>query len=170
MSPEKSTSPASRRKGRTRRLNAVTSALIGPALRARGITINRIITQWHLIAGAAAEWCEPAAIRFPQNKTDDGTLTLNVTSGRGPEVQMMTGELIRRVNQVFGYAAVSRITISQTTRSPASTPTPPEPRRVISPEVAEKFTESRQHIDPEVSEDLRKALDNLGKSLSGTSD
>ncbi|MCE2516302.1 MAG: DUF721 domain-containing protein [Alphaproteobacteria bacterium] len=174
MSPEKSTSSPSRRhqpgghrKGRSQRLNAVTSKLIGPALRARGITINRIITEWRLIAGDAADWCEPASIRFAPNKTDDGTLTINVSSGRGPEMQMMTGELMRRVNQVFGYAAVNRITISQTTLTPSAPPSGAEARRIITPEAAEKFNQSRQQIDPEVSEDLRKALDNLGKSLSG---
>jgi hypothetical protein len=158
------------RKGRRQRLNKVTARLLGPALRRQGITINRIITEWPQIAGDASGWCEPASINFTANTTNNGTLTVNVASGRGPEMQMMTADIIRKVNQVFGYGAISRITISQTTLPLQTASSLPKYRQKITPELAEKFTQERQNIDPNISEDLRKALDNLGKSLSGDQD
>lgn len=166
MQYEKPASPKGKRRGKTQRLNKVTASLIGPALRARGISISRIITEWHHIAGAAASWSEPATIRFPQNQTDEGTLTVNVASGRGPEMQMMTDAIIRNVNKVFGYAAISRITITQTTLSASKAKSSPEPQRIVTEENAEKFTEAVEQISDDVSNDLRKALDNLGKSLA----
>ena len=163
-----------KRKGKTRRLNQLTAQLLGPALRARGITIHRIITEWPHIAGDAALWSEPQTIKFPQNQHDEGTLTVTVRSGRGPEIQMLEPEIISRCNQVFGYRAISRIAISQTTGTPLEqkqAPMQPAPSSIKpDPETAQAFEDARQKIAPETSPQLRKALDLLGKSLSGHGD
>ena len=158
------------RKGRTQRLNSVVSSLIGPALRARGITLNRIITEWDSIAGDAATWCAPESIRFPPQQTNDGTLTVSVASGRGPEMQMMSEAIIARVNQVFGYGAVNRIAITQTTRTPQNIKKPPQQKPKPPADAAKKFHQTRKSISPNASDGLRKALDRLGKSLAGDSE
>ena len=160
-----------KRTGKTRRLNQMTAGILGPVLRARGISIHRVVTEWHHIAGDAAGWSEPQSIRLPQNQADDGVLTLTVQSGRGPEIQMMEQEIITRCNQVFGYRAITRIAISQTTGSPLTTPKTkpaPTPSRIKPhPDAAKAFNKGRAQIKPETSPELRKALDMLGKSLSG---
>ena len=166
--------PTQKRKGKTRRLNQLTAGLLGPVLRARGITIHRIITEWPHIAGDAAGWSEPQNIKFPQNQQDEGSLTITVRSGRGPEIQMLEEEIIRQCNQVFGYRAIARIVISQTAGTPLSvqTPSPQPPARPIKPDVdtAKAFDEARQKIATQASPELRQALDTLGKSLSGKTD
>lgn len=163
--------PPQKRKGKTRRLNQLTAGLLGPVLRARGITIHRMITEWPHIAGDAAAWSEPQNIKFPQNQQDEGILTVTVRSGRGPEIQMLETEIIRRCNQVFGYRAIARIVISQTAGTPlAAQKSSPQPiPSTIKPDAdtAQAFDDARQKIDPETSPELRKALDTLGKSLSG---
>ena len=165
------------------RLNLLTTGLLGPALRARGITIHRIITEWPHIAGDAATWSEPQAIKFPNyqhggSQQDEGTLTITVRSGRGPEIQMLEGEIISRCNQVFGYRAIGRIAISQTTGTPladAADRKSPQPQPIpshIKPDqaTAQAFDEARQTITTDASPALRQALDRLGKSLSGQDD
>lgn len=160
-----------KRQGKTRRLNQLTASLLGPVLRARGITIHRIITEWNLIAGHAAGWSEPHAIHFPQNQQDEGTLTITVRSGRGPEIQMLEPEIISRCNQVFGYRAITRIAISQTTGAPLDAHSeqnlPPPSSIKASDEDEVAFEKARHEIKPDASPALRKALDMLGKSLIG---
>ena len=166
--------PTQKRKGKTRRLNQLTAGLLGPVLRARGITIHRIITEWPHIAGDAAAWSEPQNIKFPQNQQDEGSLTITVRSGRGPEIQMLEEEIIRRCNQVFGYRALARIVISQTAGTPlgAQTPAPQPTPSTIKPDAdtAKAFDDARQKIAPQTSPEVRQALDTLGKSLSGETD
>ena len=166
--------PTQKRKGKTRRLNQLTAGLLGPVLRARGITIHRIITEWPHIAGDAAAWSEPQNIKFPQNQQDEGSLTITVRSGRGPEIQMLEEEIIRRCNQVFGYRAIARIVISQTAGTPLSVQTPtlqPAARPTIpDADTAKAYDEAREKIAPQTSPELRQAIDTLGKSLSGKTD
>ena len=95
-------------RGKTRRLNTLTDRLINPALRRRGISLSRIVTEWHKIAADAAAWSEPSMIRFPEGESRNGTLTVSIRSGRGPEMQMRSQEIVEGCNAVFGYAAISR--------------------------------------------------------------
>ena len=169
--PKSPKRPVPKRQGKSRRLNQLTAHLLGPSLRARGITIHRIVTEWQTIAGDAASWSEPASISFPQGQQDHGTLTVAVQSGRGPEMQMLETTIVKHCNQVFGYRAIDRITISQTTLTPlrpADMPLPPAPN-TIKPdaESAVQIQKTRLEITTSSSPELRKALDNLGKSLSG---
>ena len=101
-------------------------------------------------------------------------MTITVRSGRGPEIQMLEEEIIRRCNQVFGYRALARIVISQTAGTPlgAQTPAPQPTPSTIKPDAdtAKAFDDARQKIAPQTSPELRQALDTLGKSLSGETD
>ena len=155
-----------KRVGKSQRLSKLMPKLLGPVMQARGLTISRIITDWPHLAVASKDWSEPQSLKFPPGKTTEGSLTVNVASGRGPEMQMMTGELISRINQLFGYRAVSRIVISQT----AMRAKKPEKALKISREwsEAEKTAFKKTHDTSlaKASPELQKALDNLGKSLA----
>jgi len=154
------------RRGKTQRLNKLMPKLLGPVLQARGLTVSRIITEWPQLAGDAREWSEPQSLKFPPGKQSEGSLMVNVASGRGPEMQMMSGEIIMRINQLFGYRAVARIAITQTVMKQK---TPRIPKKIIrdaTPEEKRAFSQARQKITPKASPELQKALDNLGKSLA----
>lgn len=154
------------KRGKTRRLNTLTDRLINPVLRQRGISLSRIVTEWQNIAGDAAAWSEPAMIRFPEGESRDGTLTVSIRSGRGPEMQMLSPAIIDSCNAVFGYAAISRINITQSVASGARQPQPDAPKtRKPKPLSPTEWTLQRHRIDQVKDETIRKTLDNLGKSL-----
>lgn len=151
------------RSGKTTRLGRLAEKLLGPALAARGFSHHRIITEWPRIAGDAAQWSEPATITFPKGQTRDGTLVVNIRSGRGPEMQMLIPSILEQCNAVFGYQAVSRITITQVAMEQPGQPPPPAP----APAPAASPGDPPALDAPDgISPELHKALDNLGKSLA----
>ncbi|MGC6484792.1 MAG: DUF721 domain-containing protein [Candidatus Puniceispirillales bacterium] len=153
-------------RGKTRRLNTLTDRLISPALRRRGISLSRIVTEWQSIAGEAATWSEPAMIRFPEGESRNGTLTVSIRSGRGPEMQMLTPMIIEGCNAVFGYAAIGRISITQSAVSATgSTLEAPPKRRKPRPISESELAVQQNRLASVKDENIRKTLDNLGKSI-----
>ena len=152
------------RRSRPTKLSRLTESLLGPSLVARGFTHSRLVTEWPDIAGEAAAWSEPANIRFPKGKTDDGTLVVNIHSGRGPEMQMLVPGIIEKCNAVFGYSAIGRITLTQVAMEfDSARGKPPAPER------AEDPGEEAGTVLPEdlaASPELRDTLDSLGKSIA----
>ena len=133
--------------------------LVAPSANERGFAISRLISHWQDIVGDTAAWCQPADIHFPRSSSNDGTLKLQITSGRGPQAQAMSAQIIDQVNAAFGYQAVGRITLVQ--NLPPSCPeTPPKKPATISdaPDVW-TLDEKLKHIK---SPELRAALRRLG--------
>ena len=150
-------------RNRPTRLNRITEALLGPALAKRGFTHSRLVTEWPAIAGDAAAWSEPANITFPKGKSLDGTLVVNIRSGRGPEMQMMLPGIIERCNAVFGYAAIGRITLTQVSMEGASArPSAPPP---ASADDGEEQDDPGLPGDVAASPELRETLASLGRSV-----
>ena len=102
------------RKKHMTRLSKLVNPMIEPSVRARGFILSRLISEWPQIMGDMATWCQPAELKFAAGDTANGTLKLAIASGRGPEASQQTAIIINRVNAAFGYAAVSRISFSQT--------------------------------------------------------
>ena len=142
-----------------KRLSTMIDPMIAPSARARGFTIGRILSQWPDIVGEMASWCRPDAVAFPRDSRSDGTLRLQIASGRGPQAQAISAQIIDQVNAAFGYQAVGRITLVQ--NLPPSTPkTPPKKPATISdaPDIW-TLDEKLKHIK---SPELRAALRRLG--------
>jgi hypothetical protein len=59
-----------------------------------------------------AQITNPVKILFPKN-TLGGTLVLEIDGAFGPEIQMQSALIIEKVNKVYGYTAISRISIRQ---------------------------------------------------------
>ncbi len=154
-----------KRTNKSTRIGKLTGRLMNPALKRRGFTHSRIITEWSQIAGDAANWSDPENITFPRGKSNDGTLTVNICSGRGPEMQMLIPQIIERCSAVFGYKAVSKVTITQT--KPIPNKEPPTQDAIIN---TPNHNKPEQVITvPEnigLSENLRTVLNNLGHSIS----
>lgn len=133
---------------------------------ARGFPVTRLLTGWPEIAGEAlAQVTRP--VRCGYGREGFGaTLTLLVASAHAPMVQMELPRLKDRVNAAYGYAAISRITLTQTAASgfaegqaqflgapkPAAVPVP------ISPEAAAVAAPVRD-------ENLRAALEALAQNI-----
>ena len=86
----------------------------GAAFRRFGFVQSAIVSRWGEIVGQRyAEVSAPESIRFPQGKKSDGTLTLAVTGPHAPMMQHVAPAIMERVNQFFGYTAVSKVVIRQ---------------------------------------------------------
>ena len=133
--------------------------MVAPSAQERGFAISRLISHWREIVGETAEWCRPADIQFPRGSSNNGTLKLQITSGRGPQAQALSAQIIDQVNAAFGYQAVGRITLVQSL-APSRPPAPPKTPATISdaPDVW-TLDERLKHIK---SPELRAALRRLG--------
>lgn len=154
--------PPKNRLNKMRRLSTMIEPMVAPSANERGFAISRLISHWHDIVGDTAAWCRPTDIHFPRGSRNNGTLKLQIASGRGPQAQAMSAQIIDQVNAAFGYQAVGRITLVQ--NLPPSTPkTPPKKPATISdaPDIW-TLDEKLKHIK---SPDLRAALRRLGGSV-----
>ncbi len=108
----------------------------------RGFAVTRLLTQWTEVAGEdMARITRPVKIGYGREGMG-ATLTLLVSPAHAPMVQMGLPRLKERVNAAYGYAAISRISLTQTAATgfaegqamftPAPKPKPTE--FVITPE------------------------------------
>ena len=111
------------RTSKMRRLSTMIEPMIAPSAKARGFAIGRIVSHWNDIVGDMSSWCRPDSLYFPRDSRTDGTLKLQIASGRGPQAQAMSAAIIDRVNANFGYRAISRISLVQTL-TPVQTASP----------------------------------------------
>ena len=141
--------------------------MIAPSARERGFAISRIISHWNDIVGSLSEWCRPASIHFPRGSRNNGTLKLQIASGRGPQAQAVTKQIIDAVNVSFGYKAVDRITIVQSL-TPASQKTETQTTNVIPGE--RNIWALDEKLKNIKSPELRAALRRLGGPIKEISD
>jgi len=141
--------------------------MVAPSARERGFAISRIISHWHDIVGSLSEWCRPANIHFPRGSRNNGTLKLQIVSGRGPQAQAMTQRIIDAVNVSFGYSAIDRITIVQSL-APASQKTETQAPKAISGE--KNIWALDEKLKNVKSPELRAALRRLGGPIDEVSD
>ncbi|MFD0859623.1 DUF721 domain-containing protein [Roseovarius aquimarinus] len=151
------------------RSSTLLQARIRKASESRGFAESRLLTQWSEIVGE-----EIAAIARPV-KVGHGrggmgaTLTLLTTGAQAPMLEMQKEQLRARVNAVYGYNAISRITITQTAptgfsegqvsfehRKPKPAPRQPDPEAV---------EEARRLAAPVADAGLRAALEALAQNV-----
>lgn len=81
---------------------------------ARGFAVTKLLTHWAEVAGAdLAAITRPVKMGYGREGMG-ATLTLLVSSAHAPMVQMALPRLKEKVNAVYGYSAISRITLTQT--------------------------------------------------------
>jgi hypothetical protein len=87
---------------------------IRAATEKRGFAVARLLTHWHEVVGEdLASTTRPVKVGYGREGMG-ATLTLLTTSVHAPMVQMDLPRIRDRVNACYGYAAISRITITQT--------------------------------------------------------
>lgn len=133
----------------------------------RGFAVTRLLTHWAEVAGTdLAAVTRPIKIGYGREGMG-ATLTLLVRGAHAQMVEMQKERLREKVNAVYGYAAISRILLTQTapvgfaegqaefTPAPKAPP-PPDPV------VQAKAAETAAVIgDP----GLRAALEALGQNI-----
>jgi hypothetical protein len=133
----------------------------------RGFAVARLLTQWDDIAGPAlAGLTRPVKVSFPKEGLG-ATLTLLVSPAHGPQVQMALPQLVERVNAVYGYRAISRISLTQTAATgfaEGQTPFSGAPKRPAPPDPA-KLAEAQAQVAPITDTGLRDALELLARNI-----
>lgn len=73
-----------------------------------------VLLRWAEIVGEAlAPTCRPVKVRFGGERKLGATLVVQADGARAPEVEHLVPRILERVNQFYGYRAVSRVRIVQ---------------------------------------------------------
>jgi hypothetical protein len=84
-----------------------------------GFAYGELMARWPEIVGETlAQYCEPERIKWPRGSGENaqklgGTLVIRAEPGRGLDLQYQTHQIIERINQFYGYGAVTSIKIIQ---------------------------------------------------------
>lgn len=95
------------------------ATLIAPQLRrsaeSRGFAVARLLTDWPEIVGAqTAAHTRPVKVSHSRTQGLGATLTILTDGAHAPLVQMELPRIRERVNAVYGFNAIARITVTQT--------------------------------------------------------
>lgn len=133
----------------------------------RGFAVTRLLTQWADIVGEdLARITRPVKVGYGREGFG-ATLTVLVASAQAPMVQMQLPKIRDRVNAVYGYAAIARITLTQTAPTGFAEgqaqfdPAPPAPKP-LDPAVQAK---AHAAADGAKDEGLRAALETLAQNF-----
>ena len=155
------------RLNKMRRLSTMIEPMVAPSARERGFAISRIISHWQDTVGDLSDWCRPTNIQFPRGSRNNGTLKLQIASGRGPQAQAMTQQIIDAVNASFGYRAIVRITIVQSLAPASKLAETQKPTAISSDKNIWALDEKLKNIK---SPELRAALRRLGGPVDEVND
>ena len=149
-----------------------TSALLQSHIRklgeSRGFAQPRVLTHWREIVGEhLADVTYPTEVSYAKQGFG-GTLTILTAGSHAPMIEMQKESLRRRVNAMYGYNAIRRIRITQTSAhgfaeaqavfTPQSKPAPKRAHKAIE---AKAQTLAEPVHDP----NLRRALEQLGQNV-----
>ncbi len=117
-----------------RHISGPATKVLRPAARQRGLGNMALIQHWADIVGAQyARNCRPIRLQWPRAHADGQepacVLTIAVAPAQALALQHDTARLLERINDVFGYRAVTRIRVVQAGPAVAAGPSP-QKRRV----------------------------------------
>ena len=148
-----------------------TSGLLKDQIRkvgeSRGFAVARLLTHWPEIAGEdMARITRPVKVGYGREGMG-ASLTLLTTGAMAPMVEMQKEKLRERVNAVYGYAAISRILLTQTAATgfaegQAAFTATPKAAPVPDPQVQ---AEAARTAAPIHDEGLRMALEALAQNI-----
>ncbi len=144
-------------------LAATTKSIFGK----RGFADGAILRDWAMIAGEhLAAHSQPEQITYSKG-VDSGALHLRIDSGAmATEMQHLQPLLIERINGYFGFKAVDRVKIIQGPLPERDDKPAWSPRTL---ETGEESGLAESLIDVD-DDDLRKALQTLGRAVIGRTD
>ena len=84
-----------------------------------GFAYGELLARWPDIVGQnLSQHCEPERIKWPRGSGETGqklggTLIIRAVPGRSLDLQHQTHNIIERINQFYGYGAVTSVKIAQ---------------------------------------------------------
>jgi len=110
-----------------RGIAALLAPIVRPAFQRRAPAAAAILADWDSLAGP-----EFAARASPQ-KFAGGTLTLACTGPAAMELQLLSPQLISRLNLALGQHMIERLRFVQQAPSRVAAPPPPPPKHPVPP-------------------------------------
>ena len=153
-----------RRRGFERAASLVTGR-VREAGESRGFAVSRLLTHWDDIVGAdLSGQARPVEVNY--GRGFGATLTLLTSGAAAPIVEMQKEQIRERVNACYGYAAISRIRLTQTSATGFAEPAEAfEARPQRSEPDAEAVCASDRATNDVSDEGLRTALARLGANV-----
>lgn len=133
----------------------------------RGFAVARLLTHWPEVVGDdLARMTRPVKIGYSRDGLG-ATLTLLVASAQAPIVQMHLPRIVEKVNAIYGYAAISRIALTQTAATgfaegQAEFTSAPKTAQEPAPEI---MAQARDTAAPIADPGLRAALEALAQNI-----
>ncbi len=144
-----------------------TAKVAAPILGKRNTAEAEIMLHWTEIIGEdLAKSTRPLKLVFAKGgERRDGTLQLRVVPAAALEIQHMEPLLIERINGVFGYRAVARLSLRQ---GPVQRPgTKPRRNPAARPLGAAEEQRLKHSLDGIEDPELREMLEKLGRTVLG---
>lgn len=135
-----------------------------------GFAYGELLARWPDIAGVEiARLCSPQRIKWPRGGGDDkrklgGSLVLRAEPGCGLEVQHLVPVILERVNQFYGFGAISTVITQQ-----GSTPSPKNMKRKDNRSSVDVVQAVEARTNGISDDELRAALRRLGEGVLSTS-
>jgi hypothetical protein len=160
-------------KGSTRRMRGFEPAFglmkdpVRTAGESRGFAVARLLTHWAEVVGEdTARATRPVKVGYGREGFG-ATLTVLTTGAMAPMIEMQKEQIRAKVNAVYGYNAISRITLTQTApigfaEGQAEFTPAPIAAKVIDPAIRAAAAETAAPIHDPV---LRAALEALAENI-----
>lgn len=153
------------KRGFQRAASLVTSR-VQTASESRGFAVSRLLTHWVEVVGPdIAAAARPVEVSY--GRGFGATLTLLTTGAQAPMLEMQKDKIRDRVNACYGYAAISKVRLTQTSPTGFSEGRPDfdHTRRDAAPKPPEVTEEVRAAACGVSDGDLRVALERLGANV-----
>ena len=133
----------------------------------RGFAVARLLTHWAEIVGEdMARAARPVKVSYGRGGFG-ATLTVLTTGAQAPVLAMRKEQMRERVNACYGYAAIQRITITQTAPTgfaEGQVEFSPAPEAAAKP-TPQAMAAARDATAPVADDTLRRALQALGENV-----
>lgn len=131
-----------------------------PIYKKHGFAEHRLLTEWRAIVGDELAACSVPQKLSVSRKQDGGTLYILVASARALELQHMQPVIMERIATYFGYNAITKIKLTQTSAELFRKPRPT--KKAETRAVSEKLKELVNGCE---DEKLRNSLLSLGSLI-----
>ena len=157
-----------RRKSGFKRAATLVQSRIRSAGESRGFAVSRLLTHWQEIVGPdIARAARPVEVSY--GRGFGATLTVLTTGAEAPMLEMQKETIRERVNACYGYAAISKIRLTQTAAtgfSEGQADFDHKPKeKTPSPVSTRAIQEAHDATSGVEDSSLRDALERLGTSI-----
>jgi hypothetical protein len=160
---QKYTKGSAKRQARTCHVGPLIIDAITPICQQNGFIQARILLEWeYIVTPQFAQFCTPLKVTFPSKQRNNGRLLLRTTSSMATELSYLEPHILNRINQYFGYQAISKINLLQgpVTQNASSK------KKVQKPLSDAVQSALNTQVQPIEDDRLRAALLSLGKGIA----